>query len=136
MRHPLLPATFVLLLILAIPGVAQRTIDRIAARVENDIILESDVRELARYQQFLDGKSESNGQILDHLIDQWIVRNEAAISRLTQPSKDDLGRSIARLKRSFASPEEFDNRLKQSGMTNEDLRRITRSQLYQSNYLD
>jgi parvulin-like peptidyl-prolyl isomerase len=127
------------LAILSIPSAvifAQETVDRIAARVENDVILLSDIRELSRYQLFVDGKSESDAQILDRLIDQWIVRNEAGISRIGQPSDEDVARSIARLKRSFASPEEFEELRKQSGLTEEDVRRMVRSQLYLSNYLD
>jgi Zn-dependent M16 (insulinase) family peptidase len=129
----------VILALLAIwPSVllAQETIDRIAARVENEVILLSNVRELSRYQLFLEGKAESDEEILDRLIDQWIVRNEAGISRIAQPSDEDVERSLARLKRSFASPEEFENRRKQSGLTDEDVRRMLKSQLYLSNYLD
>jgi len=60
---------------------AQEIVDRIVARVENDIILLSDIRALSRYQLFLDGKSETDAQILERLIDQWIVRTEASVSR-------------------------------------------------------
>jgi hypothetical protein len=56
---------------------SQEIVDRIAARVENDIILLSEIRLLSRYQEFLDGKSETDTQILDRLIDQWMVRTEA-----------------------------------------------------------
>jgi len=115
---------------------AQETIDRIAARVENDVILLSDVRELSRYQLFVDGKAQSDAQILDLLIDQWIVRNEAGISRIAQPSDEEVERSIARLKHSFGSAEEFENRKKQNGLTNEDVHRMLKLQLYLSNYLD
>jgi hypothetical protein len=123
----LIPATTIL---------AQETLDGIAARVENDVILLSDVRELSRYQLFVNGKAQSDDQILERLIDQWIVRNEAAISRISQPSNEDVERSIERLKHSFGSPEEFENRRRQSGLTDEDIRRMQKSQLYLSNYLD
>ena len=53
---------------------SQEIVDGIAARVENDIILLSDIRVLSRYQRFLDGKSETDAHILDRLIDQWMVR--------------------------------------------------------------
>jgi Zn-dependent M16 (insulinase) family peptidase len=85
---------------------------------------------------FVDGKSESDEKLLDRLIDQWIVRNEATVSRIAQPSDEDVNRSLARLKRSFSSQEEFEERRKQSGLSEEDLRRLTKSQLYLSNYLD
>ncbi len=60
---------------------AQQVVDRIVARVEGDVILLSDVRQLSRYQQLLDGKSETDDQILDRLVDQWVVRTEAETSR-------------------------------------------------------
>jgi parvulin-like peptidyl-prolyl isomerase len=115
---------------------AQEVVDRVAARVESDIILVSDVRELARYQLLVDGKSESDAQILDHLIDQWIVRNEAAVSRYPQPTDEEVERSLARLKRSFSSPAEFEERRQQSGLSSEELLAVVKSQLYLSNYLD
>jgi len=115
---------------------AQEVIDRIAARIENDIILLSDVRALARYQQLVDGKSESDAQILDRLIDQWIVRNEAETARFPHPSEDDVTRGVERVQKSFTSPEEFEARKKQIGLTDSDIRNMVSSQLYLSNYLD
>jgi hypothetical protein len=115
---------------------AQEVLDRIVARVETDIILLSDVRQLSRYQSFLDGKPQTDADILNRLIDQWIVRSEAGVARFPQPSDEDVNRSIERLKRSFSSPEEFQARQKQSGITDEEIRRFVRAQLYLSNYLD
>jgi len=117
-------------------GLSQEVMDRIVARVETEIILSSDVRQLSRYQVFLDGKAQSDGDILNLLIDQWIVRNEATVARFPKPSDDDVNRSIERLKRSFASPEEFQARQKNSGITDEEIRRFVGAQLYLSNYLD
>jgi hypothetical protein len=124
--------------LLPVPGRlrAQEVIDRIVARVETEIILLSDVRQLSRYQMFLDGKAQGDEEILNRLIDQWIVRNEASVARFPQPSEDDVNRSIERLKRSFSSPQEFEARQKQSGITDEEIRRFVRAQLYLSNYLD
>jgi hypothetical protein len=115
---------------------AQEVVDRIAARVDTDIILLSDVRALARYQVFLDGKAESEGEILDRLIDQWMVRNEAKAALFPQPSDEEVQRSLERLKRSFSSAEEFEERKKQSGLREEDVERMLRSELYLSSYLD
>jgi hypothetical protein len=115
---------------------AQEVIDRIAARVENDVILLSDIRQLAEYQVFVDGKAESDEQILERLMDQWIVRTEAAAARFPQPSDQDVERSLTRLKRSFSTPEAFEERKKQSGLTEEEILRQLKSQLYLSNYLD
>ncbi|HYW65673.1 MAG TPA: hypothetical protein VFB10_03135 [Candidatus Dormibacteraeota bacterium] len=115
---------------------SQEVIDRVAAHVESDIILLSDVRTLGRYQLFIEGKSESDAQILDRLIDQWIVRNEADAARYPQPSTEEVQRSLARLERSFSSPAEFEDRRRQSGLSSEELLAVVKSQLYLSNYLD
>jgi parvulin-like peptidyl-prolyl isomerase len=121
-------------LVISLP--AQEVIDRIVARVDTDIILLSDVRELARYQSFVDGEAESDSQILDRLIDQWIVRNEAKAALFPQPSDEDVQRSLDRLKRSFSTPEAFQDRENAAGLTDEDVVRMLTRQLYLSNYLD
>ena len=72
----------------------QEVVDRIVARVENDIILLSDVRELKEYQELVDGKSESESAILDRLIDQWIVRSEAELSRFPEPKDEEIDRKF------------------------------------------
>ena len=137
MRIPLKSLAAVAILLVVTPWLgAQQVLDRIVARIENDIILLSDVRELSRYQQFVDGKAESDKEILDRLIDQWIVRNEAKAALFPQPSEEDIDRSLRRLKRSFSSPEAFEERKKQSGLTDEDILHMLKSQLYLSNYLD
>jgi parvulin-like peptidyl-prolyl isomerase len=123
---------------LAIAGgmAAQEIADRIVARVENDIILLSDIRALSRYQQFLDGKSETDAQILERLIDQWIVRTEANVSRFPQPSDADIDRDVDRIQKSFASKEEFESRRKQIGLSVAEIRDMVATQLYLNNYLD
>jgi peptidyl-prolyl cis-trans isomerase SurA len=111
-------------------------VDRIVARVEDDVILLSEVQELSRYQQLVDGKSESDARILDRLIDQWIVRTEAETSRFPRPSDADVQRSVERLTKSFASPEEYEARKKESGLSDAEIRAMASEQLYLGNYLD
>ena len=115
---------------------AQEVVDRIVARVENDVILLSDVRALSRYQQFLDGKSESDARVLDRLIDQWIVRTEADVSRSPRPSEADIDHDLSRVRNSFDSEQEYEARRKQAGLNEQDVRAMVASQLYLSNYLD
>ena len=74
---------------------AQEVIDRIVARVENDVILLSDIHQLAEYQVFVDGKAESDEPILERLIDQWTVRTEATAARFPQPSDQIDDNAIA-----------------------------------------
>ena len=115
---------------------AQEVVDRIVARVENDIILQSDVRELKEYQELVDGKSESDGAILDRLIDQWIVRSEAELSQFPAPKEPEIDQGVSRVVKSFASPEEYETRKKQSGLSDAEVRKLVTAQLYLSDYLD
>jgi len=115
---------------------AQGVVDRIAARVENEVILLSDIRALSRYQQFLDGKSEDDAQILDRLIDQWIVRTEADASHFPHSSEADIDRSLSRLRSSFASEQDYESRMRRAGLNEQDIRAMVSAQLYLSNYLD
>jgi hypothetical protein len=114
----------------------QTTIDRIVARVDVDIILLSDVKALERYQQLVDGKSETDALVLDRLIDQWIVRNEADTALFPHPSPDAIDKGVERVRGSFPSPEEYEAKKKEIGLTDSDVRKMVASQLYLSNYLD
>jgi hypothetical protein len=114
----------------------QKVVDRVVARVEEDIVLQSDVEELARYQLLVDGKSESEAQILDRLIDQWIVRKEAEASHFPGPLKADVDRGLQRLERSFAKKDDFDAQREKAGISETELRQIVTAQAYLSNYLD
>ena len=125
-----------LLLLAGARSPGQEVVDRIAARVENDIILQSEVQALERYQEFLDGKSKDHNATLDLLIDQWVVRSEADVSRFPKPKDEEIDRGVARIVKSFASPQEYEARRNQSGLSEADIRKMVASQLYLSNYLD
>ena len=117
-------------------SVAQELIDRIAARVENDIILLSDVRTLGRYQMLVDGKSENESQLLERLIDQWEVQNEADASRFPRPTDAEINQGVAALKKSFPSLQEYEERRKQSGLSEAQVRDKIATQMHLTNYLD
>jgi len=125
--------------LLAFAGIAtpsQQVLDQIAARVEGDIILSSQIRALSRYQLLVDGKAESDSAILDRLIDQWIVRSEAETARFPHPSDVEVAHGVEHLHESFASPEEYQARKQQSGLSDKEIQRSVADQLYLSNYLD
>src|SRR5262249_8696226 len=115
---------------------AQEVIDRIAARVENDIILLSDLRALGRYQRLVEGKAESDPQLLDRLIDQWIVRSEADTAQFPHPSDADVAAGVERVQKSFTSAGDYETRKQQIGLTDADVKNMVATQLYLSNYLD
>jgi hypothetical protein len=115
---------------------SQELLDQIVARVESDVILLSEVRTLSKYQMLVDGKAESDAAILDRLIDQWIVRNEADTARFPHPADVEIARGVEHLQASFASPEEYETRKKQSGLSDKEIQRMVAAQLYLNNYLD
>ncbi len=115
---------------------AQELIDRMVARVEGNVILLSEVRTLSNYQQLVDGKSETDAQILDRLIDQRMVRTEADTAHFPRPSEVEIARGVERVHSSFAKPGEYEERRKQCGLSEADVRNMIASQLYLSDYLD
>lgn len=115
---------------------AQRVVDRVAARIESDIILLSDVQQLGRYQKLVDGKSEDESKLLDRLIDQWVVQTEADASRFPHPSDAEIEQSLDTLKKSFDSAAEYEERKKQSGLSDAEVRDKIATQLYLTNYLE
>jgi len=114
----------------------QQVVDRIVARVEGDIVTLSEVRELGRYQQLVEGRAEDERKLLDRLIEQWILTREAAAARLVQPADADVSRALAALEKNFESPEAYRARLKALGLSAEAVRRLVTSQLYLTLYLD
>jgi hypothetical protein len=138
MRGATMRALFAMLVAIAAGGIlgAQELLDRIVARVENDIILLSDIQALSRYQQLVEGKSETPVQILDRLIDQWIVQTEAEVAHFPHPSDADMDRGLSRLQKSFASTEEYEERKKEIGLDDSEIRRTIGTQVYLSSYLD
>jgi hypothetical protein len=128
--------TAILLSCICATLVAQEVVDRIVARIEDGVILLSEVQQLSSYQRLVDGKSESDAQVLDRLIDQWIVRTEAETARFPHPSDADIQKNVERLTKSFASPDEYETRKKESGLSDAEIRAIASDQLYLSNYLD
>lgn len=111
-------------------------VDRIAARVEGDIIALSEVRELAAYQQLLDGQSQPAPKLIDELVEQWAINNEAQSAQFSQPSDADVDLQIKSIQQRFKTPQAFSQRLAALGLTPENLRRIVAKQIYLTRYLD
>ncbi len=132
----------ILLVILAvmaasIPGVgAQQVVDRIVARVEGDILLQSDLRELGAYQQFLGGPVEPESKRLDELIDQWIIDHEAEAAQFAHPSEEDVTSALQQEVKSMGGEQEFQAKLKTQGFSLTAVRQILRREIFFSRYLD
>jgi len=114
---------------------AQLVVDRIVARIEDDIITLSEVRELGRYQQLVEGRAGSDDCLLAELIDQWIVNSEATAARFPRPIEAEVNRELDGLEKQFASPEAYRARLRELGLSAA-VRRIVERQLYLVRYLD
>lgn len=120
----------------AASGAGDRQIDGVAARIEDDIITESEIRELAAFQQLVDGKAKSRDEILRELADQWLIRSEATETKFAKPSAADVDRACAEFVKQFGSPEEFHKRLAEAGLSEAAVRRIVEQQLYLSRFID
>ena len=120
----------------AAPAGSPQTVDGVAARIEDDLLTESEVRELSAFQQLVDGQVKSRDEIIRELSDQWIVRGEADAAKYPQPSPDDIQNAYAKLAGQFPSIQEFKNRYAKAGLTEAAVRRLLAQQLYLSRFLD
>lgn len=111
-------------------------IDGVAARIEDDVITESEVRELAAYQQLVDGKPKTRDEILHLLFDQWMIRSEAAATKYAQPSSADVDRAYNEFVKQFPSVENFKQRCADAGLSEPALRRMVQQQLYLARFID
>ena len=128
---PILQAT-------TIPPASQtsRVVDRIVGRIESDIILESQVRELGAFQELIEGRAESDDQLLSELIEQWVVQTEAATSHFPEPAQTEVDRELARLTERFNSPEAYASKLRALGLSASQSRQLLTRQIYIERYLD
>jgi hypothetical protein len=140
-------ATIIFILLLATAGAPRafsgsatlqsaRVVDRIVARIEDDIILLSQVRELGAFQQLVDGHAESDDKLLQELIEQWMVETEATASHFPQPAQSEIDRELTRLKEHFANPETYASRLSALGLSAAQVRRLLSRQIYVERYVD
>src|ERR1700728_5044395 len=111
-------------------------VDGVAARIEDDIILESEVRELGAFQKLVDGKEKPRDELIRELADQWVVRGEIETAKYPPPSAADIDRAYSQLAAQFGSPEEFARRCAAAGLTEAAVHRMLEQQLYLSRFLD
>jgi hypothetical protein len=111
-------------------------VDGVAARIEADILTESEVRELGAFQFLVDGQAKPRAERIRELADQWIVRGEATAANYPQPSLEDVNRAWAQFTAHFPSPEEFQKRRAAAQLSEPAIRRLLAEQLYLSRFLD
>ncbi len=120
---------------------AQQVVDRIVARIEDDILTLSEMQELGRFQQLANGPGAARelpkeDELLRQLVDQWIVNTEATVARFPHPTKEDVQTEVARLAAQFGSAEAYRARLVALGLTPESVARQVERQIFLSRYLD
>jgi parvulin-like peptidyl-prolyl isomerase len=115
---------------------SDRVVDRIVARIEDDIILLSQIRELGAFQKLVEGRAEGDDRLLAELIEQWMVRTEATASYFPQPAQSEVDREMARLQSQFASPEAYAARLRELELSDAEARELLTRQIYIERYLD
>ncbi len=120
----------------AVQAQAGRVVDRIAARIEGDIILLSQVRELGAFQQLVEGRAETDNQLLSELIEQWVVQTEANESHFPQPAQSEVDRELARLVEQFGGPEAYAAKLRGLGLSAVQVRQLLVRQIYVERYID
>lgn len=115
---------------------ASMQVDGIAVRIEDDVLTESEIRELAAFQQLVEGRAKDNAELIRELADQWIVRGEANTAKYPHPSQEDVDRAYAQLAKQFPSLEDFRARTSAAGLTEAAVRRMLEQQLYLSRFID
>ena len=111
-------------------------IDAVAVHIGNDVVTESEVWELEDYQKLLEDKAQSRALVLQELVDQWIVRTEAAAMKFPKPAADDVNREFQALLKHFPSPAAFQSRLAAVNLTQDELRRVIARQIYYVRFLN
>jgi hypothetical protein len=111
-------------------------VDGVAARIEDDIITESEVRELGAFQQLVEGSAKPRTERIRELADQWIVHGEIATAKYPPPTSEDVDRAETQLAAQFPSPDEFNKRCVSAGLSDAAVRRMLAQQLYLSRFLD
>jgi hypothetical protein len=113
-----------------------QTVDGIAARIEDDIITESEVEELGSFQKLVDGHAKPRAELINELADQWIVRGEADEAKYPEPSQESVDAAYAQLKHQFGSPADFKQHCEEAGIGEIAIKRMLMQQLYLAHFLD
>jgi hypothetical protein len=117
------------------PG-AVESVDGIAARIEDDIITESELHELAALQEVVDGEPKPRADLIKELADQWVTRGEADTAKFPRPSALDVNNAYAQLAMQFGGADKFKSRCATVGLNEMAVRRMLEQQLYLSRFLD
>jgi hypothetical protein len=102
-------------------------LDRIAASVGKQLILESEVTRALRVAAFLDQKQpdlsgEAKRRAAERLVDQLLMVREASENRVTLPSDEEGSKLLADARTQFADPVQYQAALRQYQLTESEVR--------------
>ncbi|HVP42066.1 MAG TPA: SurA N-terminal domain-containing protein [Terriglobales bacterium] len=134
-----------LLAVLAPLAAAGEMVDRIVARVNRRVILESEVEDSLRYQAMAAGRdparfsAEERKRAIDQLVDQALIEAQIDRATLVRASKEDVERQIATMRRQI--PGASDDQgwralLARYGLTENDIAQLVAEQLNIIRYVD
>jgi hypothetical protein len=111
-------------------------VDGIAARIGNDVLTDSEVRELQDYQKLVEGQAQDRAKVIEELVDQWIVQTEAVATKFPHPTADEVSLEFQTLLKQFPSRDQFQARLTHIGLTEDEVRQVLERQLYYIRFLN
>lgn len=125
----------------AAPFAYGETLDRIAVTVGRHVISEHDILQDIRLSAFIDSKqpdfsAEQKRKAADRLIDQYLVLQDAAMTRTPVPSAADASAMLAPIKARYASEQEYRSALAQARITDEELAEYLLAGLRMLRYTD
>jgi hypothetical protein len=112
----------------AIAVASAGVLDRIAVTVGNDAITEGEVLEEIRITSFLNNEAldfspDARRAAAERLVDQYLIRHELASGGYTAPDSSQAAKVLADfMKKHFRSRTEYEQKLKQYGISEEDLK--------------
>ena len=115
---------------------AQQTVDRIVVRIEDDIVTQSDLDQLAAYQILVSSRADSEDRLTQESIEQWIVNSEAQAAHFPAAPDSEVADDVAEIQRKFPDAATYNARLMELGLSDDDVRVMVARQAYLERYLD
>ena len=124
---------------------AGEVIDRIVAKVNRDIILQSDWDDAIRYEALMEGRAAAQiGEVdaravLDRLIDQTLLRQQMTAYRLSPVTADEINDKLAEVRKQFPGAETDQGwraLLDRYDLTEADVRERVTAQLQMLEFID
>jgi hypothetical protein len=126
MKCPVMLRCIMLSALCVAPFARAETLDRIAVSVGRHVISEQDILQDIRVSAFIDRRQtgfspEQKRKAADRLIDQYLVLQDAALTRTPIPSTRDVAAILEPIKARYPSAQEYQSALSQSQITDAEL---------------